>query len=230
MLALADTWTDVTQATRHGYKGQLRWLLRRLEQYGAPPGIHEAINPGHRPPPRLQTCSQAQLAAILAVASPALRLAIHLASQLGIRAGTIVTLGAAHYDAAPPTLTFLSKGDIPQRLPVTPDAVRLIEAALTINPLVPFCQALNAYSYGAHTLRHEFQLARERAGVADHITMHDLRRTLAHQVYHETRDLLTVQKLLGHTSIKATMIYLHGAHKEVSADLLTRLATTKGEA
>jgi integrase len=48
----------------------------------------------------------------------------------------------------------------------------------------------------------------EKSGV-DRFTLHDLRHTFASQLVMDGVDLATVQKLMGHSNIKTTMIYTH---------------------
>jgi site-specific recombinase XerD len=53
------------------------------------------------------------------------------------------------------------------------------------------------------------QLAR-RAGVEGHVHPHALRHTFAAEVHRATKDVRLVQKMLGHTNLGTTEIYLRG--------------------
>lgn len=58
-------------------------------------------------------------------------------------------------------------------------------------------------------LRRELIKAAEKAGINDLTKLHTLRHTYASHLVMNGVDLATVQKLLGHTDIKTTMIYAH---------------------
>ena len=53
-----------------------------------------------------------------------------------------------------------------------------------------------------------FGRLKRRLGITRKLTPHDLRRTTARQVYAITRDLRTVQALLGHAELSTTLWYL----------------------
>jgi len=69
------------------------------------------------------------------------------------------------------------------------------------------------------TVTRHFQRAREDAGVR-YFRLHDLRRTTAVRVYRKTRDLHTVQAVLGHVDLASTVYYLDHDLKEVPRLLL----------
>lgn len=63
-------------------------------------------------------------------------------------------------------------------------------------------------SYNHITQRH-FKKAQRAAKVSKVIRFHDLRHTFASHFMMNGGNLYTLQKLLGHTDIKTTMIYAH---------------------
>ena len=48
----------------------------------------------------------------------------------------------------------------------------------------------------------------KRAGIDDHIGCHTLRKTFGYHFYRETQDIATLQRILGHTSRRDTLVYI----------------------
>ena len=63
---------------------------------------------------------------------------------------------------------------------------------------------------GTHGLNLLFHRAAEKAGLQrDGITLHTLRHSFATMLLHKRVDLVSLQRLLGHSSLETTSIYLH---------------------
>lgn len=203
--------------TRKNRANALRWLLAKLEDDGAPKLTHEVITVT-RPKPRNVTSTEAERQRILSAAPPHLRCWLLLCSDLAIRSGTAARLTPENYDPERRELTFTTKYQARQRLPVTTELAALLDRC--IEPDVPFVaqlprasathrQPLHALGHmDAHSLRKLFTKLRRSLGIKRKLTAHDLRRTTATRVYDATRDVRLVQALLGHGDLGSTIWYL----------------------
>ena len=121
------------------------------------------------------------------------------------------------------------KGHRPRILKVSQDLINRIEAIITDhNKIFNDEQLRRAFLYKRRTIVHKLSNPRLR-----NITFTTFRHWFATMQYHKTKDILHVQRLLGHKSIQNTLIYIDLEAKlfDNSNDGYTsRIAQNTGEA
>lgn len=130
-------------------------------------------------------------------------------------------------------LTFRTKYQNAQQVPVTSELRALLDqcedpalpfvAQLTRGknwkrPGRPLAPLMRPMDY--HSLIGAFGKLKRSLGITRKLTPHDLRRTTARNVYALTRDLRTVQALLGHSDLPTTMWYLQDNLTTIPASTL----------
>jgi integrase len=164
------------------------------------------------------------------LASPHMRCMLMLCSDMAIRSGTARKLGPEDYDSSRKVLTFTTKYENRQALPVPAELAKLLDQCRKRE--VPFvAQLTREDSVRGHYFKYDRPLShqqldldwkrlKQRAGITRKLTMHDLRRTTVTRVYDATRDIRLAQAILGHKNLSSTVWYLDHHLTKVPVDVL----------
>ncbi|SCY54362.1 tyrosine-type recombinase/integrase [Alkaliphilus peptidifermentans] len=78
-----------------------------------------------------------------------------------------------------------------------------------------FPNELTLAPLSVRTIQKVFQDAKDKAGIIKDVSIHSLRHSFATHLLKSGVDLVYIQKLLGHTNIQTTSIYLHLTSKDI---------------
>ncbi len=67
------------------------------------------------------------------------------------------------------------------------------------------------------TVRKIFMKAKSRAGISKRATVHTLRHSFATHLLEDGTNLVVIQRLLGHTSLRSTLVYVHVARNMITS-------------
>lgn len=224
MTTVALSLDHLAPWTRYCRLASLRRMLAYLHACGAPNLVaHVPRTPV--PAPRAVTVTQAERDKCLNAAPLYLRCWLLLCADLALRSGTAAAIAPANYDPEKQEITFRTKQDVAQTLPVTDELARIFAALpSTADPTVPYVGHLSSRGHiTVNELRHNFWRLRKSLGIARRIIPHDLRRTAAVRTLTVSADLRLVQALLGHRSLKSTLHYLDHRNTPVPKELLERI-------
>ncbi len=157
---------------------------------------------------RLRHLSQAEQQSLLAACHGHLTDAVLLDMRTGLRRGELLGLKVKDVDFETGCLTVhATKTRNFRYVPMVPEAREILER---------LCAGASKESYvfrkkdGSryHDMRTSFRLALERAQLSN-VHFHDLRHTYASDMVAAGVSVFEVKELLGHASVKTTMIYAH---------------------
>ena len=138
-----------------------------------------------------------------AIDDPRFRLCVEFALYSGLRRSEIVQLTWAHVDPRGFILVPLGKSRRERYLPISERLRDVLERLKALGLPGP-----KLFPWGKDAISHKFKKYAKKAGLSD-VRFHDLRHTFASHLVMSGVDIRTVQKLMGHSDIKATLVYAH---------------------
>ncbi len=185
----------------------LRKILRSID-YELRTTLSAHVPKIRQPDARRTTINPDELARMLALATPGMRLLLLLMSTMALRISEAEKAAPEHFNDEKQTLTLTTKGGHRREFPVPDDIAALLRAA----PIAPegwsFIDALRGKKVSHHQWRKNWRKLKKLAGVRAEVNPHDLRRTAAIRVYTLTKDVLAAKELLGHDNLNSTAYYL----------------------
>ena len=220
-IALQKTWCDGTKAnvvdayTCFLEKEGLTWKPPRYKRQETIPFIP----------------SEAELNMLIGASSKKLGIFLQGLKETGADPGELVAITSKDINGEARTITLNHpvKGHRPRILTVSQDLIRRLEAISTDSGRIfDYMQVRNAFLYKRRTAAHKLMNPRLLE-----ITFITFRHWFGTMQYHRTKDILHVQRLLGHKSIQNTLIYIDLKSKFFNSEndgFTVRVAHDVGEA
>lgn len=193
-------WASETRRSAYIVYGQFFTYLH--ERTGVTNPARSLTSPP--PPPREpRPAPEEAITEALGKADPRVSLMIHLGATLGLRIGEIVLVHRddIEQEVMGPVLRVHGKGNKKRSVPISQEFA---------SELLEWCERGNGWAFpsqrGQHLQPHSAS-AILSAALPGKWTAHTLRHRFATMAYEVDRDILTVQRLLGHASVATTMRY-----------------------
>ncbi|WP_116654379.1 tyrosine-type recombinase/integrase [Pelagibacterium sediminicola] len=181
---------------------------------------------------RVREASKAEEGALLGKLSRGYDVAVRFAILTGCRRMEILGMRWKDVDFFNRRFTVTGKGSKSRVIPMTVQTYDLLWHLKDHHPEVVFTyEAARTRKYGDRKvergrrypltdsgLKSQFRRALGKTDIED-FHFHDTRHTMASRVARRTKDLLSVQKLLGHSRLTTTQIYTHAMEEDLRAAL-----------
>jgi integrase/recombinase XerD len=177
------------------------------------PYVMDRVRPRHRLPSFLERSDVLHL--LSKISNPRHRLMISMLYGSGIRIGELVRLRIRDIDFSSLSLRVVNAKHNKDRITVFAESL-----AEDLRALVRGRDAkeyvfltMNSRPYNRRTVQAIFARAFQASGIQKHASCHTLRHSFATSLLGNGIDIRAIRDLLGHQSVKTTMIYLHVTEK-----------------
>lgn len=193
-------WGSATRKSAYIVYGQ---FFAHLHERTGMANPAESLTSPPPPPREPRPAPEEAIADALEKAEPRVALMIHLGATLGLRIGEIVLIHRddVEQEVTGPVLRVHGKGNKKRSVPISQEFA---------SELLEWCERGDGWAFpsqrGDHLQPHSAS-AILSAALPGKWTAHTLRHRFATMAYEVDRDILTVQRLLGHASVATTMRY-----------------------
>ena len=209
----------------------LRRILRTLEAFGAPQGLHRLVPAIREIDPRTSVAQGDDFPRMFEGASRWMQLHLLTIAHCGYRFAEAAALAPKHYNEAAGTVRLPTKGHRFHTSPVSPQLKQMLDAVAIEhpdpNPETPY-RVLLGGPQNPRFIYEAYRRLKKRVGVRSDLWFHDLRRTTAVAVYNLTTDVRGVQEVLRARQPASTFRYLAPFDTKRLTPILDALWTPKG--
>ncbi len=170
-----------------------------------------------------------QLAALLTLAQPWMRVLITLMAALGLRHAEALDIRPAGWNQERHVVRFKAKGGDVQEMPTTEEVEAMFLAAPSGDPMTPLAELYRGKPVTQSAVWWAWTKLKKRAGLQGDYIPHDLRRSAAVAGYELTKDIRFVWQLLRHQNLSTTARYLEHVNPTEMRRLLQELWTPRKE-
>ena len=203
---------EANHYTYSSHKQLISAIALFLKEVHRRPVDFSPVYPTRRPQPLPEILSVREVKTLLAASHNLKhRAMLTLVYALGLRSGELIHLKIDDIDGERKVVHLKgAKGNKDRLLPL-PDTLRdlLREYYLKYQPQEYLFNGQNHATYSPQSLRKVFNAACQKAGIRKKVTLHSLRHAYATHLLEAGTDVRVIQQLLGHNSIRTTMIYTH---------------------
>ncbi|MGB3850889.1 MAG: tyrosine-type recombinase/integrase [Tunicatimonas sp.] len=183
----------------------LKEIYRRAVDFGP-------VYPTQRPQPLPDILSVQEVKAILSANHNLKHQAmLTLIYALGLRSGELIQLKIKDIDSQRKVVHLKgAKGKKDRLLPLSDRLRDLLRTYyIKYQPKEYLFNGQNHATYSPQSLRKVFKAACQKAAIRKKVTLHSLRHAYATHLLEAGTDVRVIQQLLGHNSLRTTMIYTH---------------------
>jgi len=217
---LVESWQTYASHTRWNRMRATRRLLREVDAaFGTQ--LAEHVPRMGQPPAKRTTATEAEFLRLYDHADQTMRLLLMLCGGLALRWREALRAAPEHWNQDTHTITLETKGRRFKQFPV-PEGLEQTFRYLQRSGSGTFLQRAAGRKINGGALRHRWKKLTKAAG-CEHLNPHDLRRTAAVSLYRETKDIIAVKAMLGHSNLNTTAYYLQPHEAKSMDDLRERI-------
>ena len=155
---------------------------------------------------------------ILATENLKHRTMLCLAYSGGLRVSEIVVVKLKDIDSKRMVITLKAAKGNKDRIVMLSEKLLILlrEYFKEYKPKTYLFEGINGEQYSTRSVQKVLERAKQKAGIKKKGAIHALRHSFATHLFEAGTDLISIKDLLGHTSLRTTMIYTHVSNKHLS--------------